>query len=101
MIILEKPRVFANPINKKITNSQEVFYETKGNQRVISSNYENILKTIDNIFNSLDHVYKSRVSITTNDGDITCDIVGKTANSILTLDGKSIRISDIRDIKKI
>ena len=99
---MEKPRVFANPINKKINNSQELFYGSNDENRV-DNNYSinDILKKINNIFNSSNHVYKSRVLIKTKDKEITCDIVGKTGKNLLTLDGKTVRISDILDIKKI
>ena len=98
---MEKPKVFASPINKKINNSQEVFYEGYQNKIERTYNSKNVLKQIDDIFNSPNHVYKSRVVIRTRESDILCDIVGKTSESILTLDGQTIRISDISDIKKI
>ena len=96
---MEKPKVFASPINKKINNSQELFYGSNKEDRVISS--KDIIKEINSIFSSSNHVYKSRVSITTSNDSFTCDIVGKTNSSLLTLDGKSIAIKDILEIKKI
>ena len=96
---MEKPKVFANPINKKINNSQELFYGSNKEER--NNNSKNIIKEINNIFSSSNHVYKSRVLIKTNSEEITCDVVGKTSSSLLTLDGKTIRINDILDIKKI
>ena len=96
---MEKPKVFASPINKKINNSQEVYYERNNKERSYSSN--TILKKINDIFNDSRHVYKSKVRITTVNEDIICDMVGQTSDSILTLDGISIKISDIKDIKKI
>ncbi len=97
---MEKPKVFASPINKKINNSQELFYE-KNNRNIEEMDSKDVNKKINDIFNNYHHVYKSRVSIITKDQNIICDLVGKTDNSILTLDGKTIRISDIKDIKKI
>ena len=96
-----KPKVFASPINKKINNSQEVFYEHDGIRNEVRYSYNDIIKKINDIFNSSHHVYKSKVSITTKDNYFNCDIVGKTSNSLLTLEGDLIRISDILDIKKI
>ena len=96
---MQKPKVFANPINKKINNSQEVFYERNNHLEYHSKN--EILRKIDEIFKSSNHVYKSRVSIDTKNNNITCDIVGKTSNSLLTLDGNKIDIDEIIDIKKI
>ena len=98
---MQKPKVFANPINKKINNSQELFYESRGfkNEQYYSTN--DIIKKINDIFNSNNHVYKSKVLIKTNNETITCELIGKTSNSLLTLDGNTIRINDILDIKKI
>ena len=99
---MEKPRVFASPINKIIHNSQEVYYERNNSyQKEIHRDQIDINKKINDIFNSSHHVYKSKVSIKTNNGNVICDIVGKTANSLLTLDGKTILIANIIDIKKI
>lgn len=99
--IVDKPKVFANPINKKIINSQEVFYEKKPDVRRDNYDSYNVLKKINDIFHSSHHVYKSKVSILTKDGEIVSDIIGKTENSLLTLDGKSINIAQIIDVKKI
>ncbi len=97
---MEKPKVFANPITKKLDNSQELFYEDR------KSNYGNsesidVNKKINEIFSSKNHVYKSHVLIKTRDDEFISDIIGQTEHSILLMDGKSIRISDIIDIKKI
>ena len=83
---MDKPKVFANPINKKIINSQEVFYEKKPDVRQDNYDSYNVLKKINDIFNSSHHVYKSKVSILTKDGEIVGDIIGKTENSLLTLE---------------
>ena len=59
-----------------------------------------IRKEIDKIFKSKDFVYKSIVEITLKDKLITTTLVGKNSSSIFTLDGKSIPINDIIEIKK-
>ena len=92
----ELPSVYANPIDKKINNSQELFYGRK--ERSIKTS--NIEEEINNIFSSPNHVYKTRVIITTDTDNIECDVVGKTSNSLLTLDNKRISIKDIKSITK-
>ena len=98
---MEKPKVYASPIDKKINNSQEFFYGSNNSDISVRYNTNDILKKIKDIFNSYNHIYKSKVLIKTDSGEIICDIVGQTANSLLTLDGKSIFITQILDIKKI
>jgi len=96
---LEKlPKVFAKPIEKEIENNRNMFYSKLLEEK---KDRKNILKEIDKIFKSSDFVYKSKVEITTKDGIIETNLVGKNGGSILTLDGKSIRITDIVDIKKL
>lgn len=92
------PNVFANPINKKFENVQDLYRSDKA---VRSYNPQDINKKINQIFGSSDHVYKSKVKITLNDGITTEYIVGKTNLNLLTLEGKLIKITDILDIEKI
>lgn len=98
---MQKPKVFANPINKKINNSQELFYENRGTKNEQQYSTNDVIRKINDIFNSSSHVYKSKVLIKTDKEITTCELIGKTSNSLLTLDGNTIRITDILDIKKI
>ena len=95
---MDKPRVFANPINKKIDNVQDLFRSDKENRSI---NPVDVNKKINEIFASRNHVYKSKVKITLKDKVIEKEIVGKTNINLLTLDGDLIRITDILDIEKI
>lgn len=95
---MEKPRVYANPINKKIDNVQDLFRSDSDNRGV---NPIDVNKKINEIFASRNHVYKSKVKITLKDGVIEREIVGKTNINLLTLDGDLIRITDIIDIERI
>lgn len=93
------PNVYANSINKKLNNVQEIFYGNKVNtERQVSIN--DIIRKINEIFNSPNHVYKSKVLITRNSVEEEKVIVGKTSNNLLTIDGEMIKISSIEDIKK-
>ena len=95
---MDKPRVFANPINKKIDNVQDLFRSDKDSRNV---NPVDVNKKINEIFASRNHVYKSKVRITLKDAVVEKEIVGKTNINLLTLDGDLIRITDILDIEKI
>ena len=94
----ELPKVFVSPIAKKMANNKSLFYSRLLGDRRDS---KDILKEIDKIFHSRDFVYKSKVEITTKDGVFEEVIVGRTGTSLLTMDGKSILITEIKDIKKI
>ena len=94
----ELPKVFVSPIEKKIQNNKDLFYSKLLGDR---KDTRDILKDIDNIFHSKNFVYKSQVEIVTKDGVSEETLVGKTGTSLLTMDGKAIQISEIREIKKI
>ncbi len=95
---MEIPRVYANPINKKIDNVQDLFRSDKDNKNI---NTVDLTKKINEIFASKDHVYKSKVHITLKDRSFDTQIVGRTNINLLTLDGSLIKITDIVDIEKI
>ena len=95
---MDKPRVFANPINKKIDNVQDLFRSDKDSRSI---NPVDVNKKINEIFASRNHVYKSKVRITLKDAVVEKEIVGKTNINLLTLDGNLIRITDILDIERI
>ena len=94
----ELPKVFVSPIEKKIDNNKNLFYSRLLGDR---KDTKDILKEIDSIFHSKNFVYKSKVEITTKDGVFEEVIVGRTGTSLLTMDGKAILITEIKDIKKI
>lgn len=94
------PKVFANPFNKRISNTQEIFYSRMAPEVLRSHSVNEIIKKINNIFNSSSHVFKSNVLVTTKDGIKEEVLIGKTSNSILTIDGKIINLSEIYDIEK-
>ncbi len=91
------PNVFASPIEKKLNNYQDMY---RSSASVKAYNPKDINKKINEIFASNNHVYKSKVNITTKDGLKEEVIVGKTSSSLLTIDNKQIKITDILDIEK-
>lgn len=93
------PNVFANPINKPMNNNRKVYHSDITEERSIKR--ENIPQKINEIFASVHHVYKSKVKITTSEGDLFTTIVGKTSTHLLTLNGEKININNILDIKRL
>lgn len=91
------PNVFASPIDKKLNNYQDMYRSSQNN---VVYNPKDINKKINEIFASNNHVYKSKVKITTKNGILDEVIIGKTNTSLLTLDNKQIKITDILDIEK-
>lgn len=95
------PRVYANPIDKEISNVQETFVDRHLKSDNSISNPKDINRKINEIFASRNHIYKSKVLITYRDHETEETIVGKTNLNLLTMDGRLIRITDVMDIKKI
>ena len=96
------PKLYTNKFEKKIDNS--IDYISIKNEK--DMNYNNISKysikdKIDNIFKSKNYIYKINVEIELINDKIKCTIIGKTKNSLITIDNKLININDIVDIKKI
>ncbi len=95
------PNLFTNTFDKKIDNSQEYTTISTEEKKIIKPSKYEINKKIDYIFKSTDYIYKIKVNITLKDKDITCTLIGKTGNKLITIDNKLININDIIDIKKV
>ena len=91
------PNVYAVPIEKKLNNNADVYRSDKSLDREESIS----VNEIDKIFNSKEHVYKTRVQIKTKTDSKDVDVIGRTNQSLLTLDGQTIAIQDIVEIKKV
>ena len=87
------PRVYKNPINKNFNNTQN---ESKSSLRSIK-------KDINNEINMIlkNHIVKSRVRVTLQNKVLDIDLIGRTNNSIITLNNGIININDILDIEEI
>lgn len=94
----ELPKVYANPINKPLNNNRDLFYSKNSSDR--SFDREDVIRKINEIFASKSHVYKSKVKINTLTDAFDTVIVGKSGNSLLTLDGKRVNINEIISIDK-
>lgn len=91
------PKVFAVPIERQIKNNKDIFISSKSEDRgtIINKN------EINKIFNSKTHVYKTKVKIKTTSSEREVEVVGINNDNLLTLDGKSINMNDIIEIKKV
>ena len=93
------PRVYASEIKEDLHNNKKLF--DGRSFRTHNERNKDIFKEIDKIFSSKDFVYKKMVIITMKDNTQREEsLVGRNNNSLFTLDGKKVLISDILDIKK-
>ena len=95
------PKLYTNTFNKKIDNSIEY---TRVKEKILEEDKLNkyeINKKIDMIFKSKDYIYKVNVLIKLNNRELNTTLIGKTNDSLITLDNNLIKISDIYDIKKV
>ena len=95
------PKVFANKIEKKLNNSQDIFYEDNFRSNGGLRDARTLNKKIADIFDSSNFVYKSNVKITTRDKVISKIIVGRRGNYLLTMDNEAISIDEIVDINPL
>lgn len=93
------PKVYANPINKVLNNNKDVYYSKEEETRSVKT--VDVQRKINEIFASLHHVYKSNVHIKTINDEFNTVIVGRTGNSLLTLNGEKININTIEDIDRL
>ena len=99
-ILMKKlPKLYTNTFDKKIDNSIEYIKinNIKENEKIYSK--YTIKEKIDNLFKSKNYIYKINVEIELINGNINCTIIGKTKNSLITLDNNLININDIIDIR--
>lgn len=102
------PGIFANKIDKNISNNKDVYYSANNDSKLEISESRNdeskkdsnlnVYQKINKIFSSTRYVYKADVRIQLKDEQIDCRIIGKNATHLITMDNKLIPISDIIDI---
>ena len=115
---MKKPKVFANPIEKRLYNNQEVFdsetniesnnidgLRNTNNQSnylyIEEDDYRNlsIVDKIEKLLNRNGYIFNVDVVIKTNDRVYETKIAGKVNNHLITLDNDIINISDIIDLE--
>ena len=94
---MKKPSVFANKIDHKLNNNEQVFTSFRDYKNELVETVD-VRKKLNDIFNSPKYVYKADVVIKTKNEIIEKTIVGMNKNEILTFDNKKIKIEDVIDI---
>jgi len=96
---MKKPSVFANKIDHKINNNEQVYttFNTVKKEEVFEK--VDVRKKLKDIFNSPKYVYKADTIIKTTEKTLEKTIVGMNKNELLTIDNEKIKISDIIDIE--
>ena len=95
------PNLYKNKgkITNKNQNSTVLKEKLDSVINVVVDNEKNINGKIRDIFNSPSYVYKSDVNITLNDGtNLKKTIIGRTNNSLITIDDELIDVSKITQI---
>ncbi len=94
------PNVFPGNISEDVHNTQDVFYSRESIEEEKEDNLS-ISSKINRIFNSPNYIYKKEVFIKINGIEEKKIIIGKTANTLLTMDNEVIDINKIEDIKMV
>ena len=98
------PEMYHNKIDKEINNNEKYFTTIDNKKRKKDSSFKlvrdnyTVEQKIYNIFNAPNYIYKIDVIITTDEGNMSKRIVGKTKTNLITMDGEYIPINKIRDI---
>ena len=102
------PGVFANKVNGKAGNNEDVYYShgttEKNEERNVDTapklKGKNVNQKINEIFSSNSYIYKADVKITLKNGTVTKRIVGRNATHLITIDNELIPITDVVDIER-
>ncbi len=92
------PNVYPVPVDKKINNDQTVYYSNEERMPKHDDNLS-LESKINRIFNSSSYIYKKDVIIKTRNGNFNKTLVGRTEDSLLTMDNEKVKINDIIDIQ--
>ena len=97
----ELPSIYKNSITKKNTHNKNIFYvqDSEDDHRKVEVLEEiNVEEKLRKLFKSSRYIFNIGVIIKTNRGDYDTKIAGKVKNSIVTIDGMTIPIIEIKDI---
>jgi len=95
---MEKPKVFANKVDKDFQNNNKMYY-SKEIRLDRGENNLSVEEKINKIFSSSRYVYKADVAIKYKDGRVVRKVVvGRNKDGLITFDNEVIKKSDIVDI---
>lgn len=95
------PGIYKGSVKKNQNQKQSVFnvFDKIPINNEESYEEKNVDRQIKDIFSSANYVYKANVSIQTIDGDtLKKTIIGRTNNSLITMDDELIDVSKISKI---
>jgi low affinity Fe/Cu permease len=96
----EIPKIYVNKIDK-INNNEEVFYSYKDKhiEQIDNINTFDIQSKIDELFRSNDFIYKKKVHIKTKYDEGDYEIISRSYDYLLTINGEKIYIQNIIEIR--
>lgn len=94
----ELPKVFANPIDKDISNNRSFSYGKLVEEKM-GQNLDIVREKIEKIFKSEGNIYSIDCIITFENSKEKSTIIGKTENNLVTKSQRLIPIKDIFDIE--
>ncbi len=92
------PELYKNLNSKPIDNNRKVYYMKEEDARIASPT--TIEEELDSIFHTLGYSYNIPVEIMTRKETYHTSLVARTKENVLTIDNKTIPISDIIKITK-
>ena len=96
-ILKDLPKVFANQINRNISNNKNISYGKLSEDRS-GRNEEEVMAKINKLFKSDSTIYSIDCIIKFDNHEEKHTIIGKTNNNLVTKTQKLIPIKDIYDI---
>ena len=95
------PGIYKGKVKQSQNQKQSIFntINTKKEDNIINEEEKSINSQIKDIFHSPNYVYKADVQITTTSGEtLKKTIIGRTNNSLITIDDELIDVSKISKI---
>lgn len=97
------PNLYKGVVKNPVKNQKQAILNTNKDELKVEENTigeeKNVNRKIKDIFNSPNYVYKANVSIIMQDGEnIKKTIIGRTNNSLITIDDELIDVSKISQI---
>lgn len=105
------PSIYHDKTNVKKSNNRNVFYSSQSNinndnvvlpkksNTVGENDYNHIINTLNSLFTSSHHVFMIPVEVITKKKKYETKIIYRDKNKISTIDGDTIYLRDIIDIK--
>lgn len=99
---MPKPKVFINRIGKELKNNRNSFHFSNEDTVIeLPEKGTDVMQKIDELFNSEEFVYKLNAKIFLRDNSIVNEeVIALRDGELITLNGRKIKVEDIRDIKK-